>query len=59
MSTTVGDWYQRYLSAHDVDGLEIPITAVKFFTSEDEIPQSVREHAVEGSGPTGRGRDLA
>jgi uncharacterized protein (DUF169 family) len=48
MSTTVGDWYQRYLDAHDVAGLDIPITAVKFFTSEAEIPASVREHAVEG-----------
>ncbi|MHC4407372.1 MAG: DUF169 domain-containing protein [Planctomycetota bacterium] len=48
MSTTIGDWYERYLSAHDVPGLEIPITAVKLFTSEDEVPQSVREHAVEG-----------
>lgn len=47
MSTTVGDWYQRYLNAHDVDGLEIPITAVKFFTHEAEIPESVREHEVE------------
>ena len=46
MSTTIGDWYERYLSAHDVPGLEIPITAVKLFTSEDEVPQSVREHAV-------------
>ena len=48
MSTTVGDWYQRYLSAHDVAGLEIPITAVKLFTSEGEVPQSVRDHEVEG-----------
>jgi len=48
MSTTVGNWYERYLAAHEVAGLEIPITAVKFFTSESEIPQSVRDHAVEG-----------
>jgi uncharacterized protein (DUF169 family) len=48
MSTTVGDWYQRYIDAHEVDGLDIPITAVKLYPNGAEIPQSVRDHAVEG-----------
>ena len=48
MSTTLDAWYRRYLDAHDVAGLEIPVTAVKFYTDPDEVPSAVREHEVAG-----------
>ena len=46
MSTTLDAWYQRYLNAHDVEGLDIPVTAVKFFTDPSEVPAAVREHEI-------------
>jgi uncharacterized protein (DUF169 family) len=48
MSTTVGNWYQRYLDAHGVAGLEVPITAVKLYKHGDDVPGAVRGQEVEG-----------
>lgn len=39
--TAIGRMYQRYLAAHNVDGLEIPVTSVKFYKHDDEIPDEV------------------
>jgi uncharacterized protein (DUF169 family) len=41
--TTIGQWYERYLAAHKVAGLEIPFTAVKFYRHGQEVPPEVRE----------------
>ncbi|MHC4940940.1 MAG: DUF169 domain-containing protein [Planctomycetota bacterium] len=46
MSTTLNSWYRRYLGAHDVPGLEIPVTAVKFYSDPGEVPPAVREHEI-------------
>lgn len=47
MSTTLGSLYERYLNAHNVEGLDIPITAAKFYKAEDTIPSEVLEHSPE------------
>ncbi|MEN8161910.1 MAG: DUF169 domain-containing protein, partial [Myxococcota bacterium] len=48
--TTISEWYERYLAAHNVAGLEIPFTAVKFYEQGDVVPPAVR--AMEPSGLT-------
>jgi uncharacterized protein (DUF169 family) len=40
--TTIGEWYERYLAAHNVPGLEIPLTAVKFYHHDDVVPPEVQ-----------------
>jgi uncharacterized protein (DUF169 family) len=41
--TTIGLWYERYLAAHHVAGLEIPFTAVKFYQRGEVLPPEVCE----------------
>lgn len=41
--TTIGSLYERYIKAHNVEGLEIPMTAVKFYPEGEEIPSAVQE----------------
>jgi uncharacterized protein (DUF169 family) len=48
MTTTIGQWHQRYLAAHNVPGLEIPVTAVKFYEHGDMVPPEVREMQPQG-----------
>jgi hypothetical protein len=48
--TIISEWYARYLAAHNVPGLEIPFTAVKFYEHGDVVPPEVR--AMEPSGLT-------
>ncbi|MHC4077142.1 MAG: DUF169 domain-containing protein, partial [Planctomycetota bacterium] len=48
MTTTIGVLYDRYIQAHKVAGLEIPITAVKFYKQGDKVPDAVRDFAVDG-----------
>ncbi len=48
--TTISKWYERYLAAHNVPGLEIPFTAVKFYERGAVIPPEVR--AMEPTGLT-------
>lgn len=38
--TTIGEWNQQDLAAHNVSGLEIPSTAVKLF---DEVWLEMRD----------------
>ncbi len=40
--------YERYLAAHNIDDLEIPFTAVKFYRHEDEIPAELTDLVPEG-----------
>ena len=42
--TTINQLYSRLVDAMGVDGLEIPMTAVKFYKKEDEIPAPVKEN---------------
>ncbi len=37
--TTINQLYSRLISAMGVEDLEIPMTAVKFYKKEDEIPE--------------------
>ena len=46
MSKTLKSWYQRYINAHEVAGLDIPVTAVKFYSDAGEVPPAVREHEI-------------
>ncbi len=39
--SALNDLYTRMIDAMGVDGLEIPLTAVKFYKQEDEIPDAV------------------
>jgi len=48
MTTTIGKLYERYLKAHNVDGLEIPVTGAKFYRHGDDIPGPVRDLEAEG-----------
>ncbi|MBW2401281.1 MAG: DUF169 domain-containing protein [Deltaproteobacteria bacterium] len=48
--TTLSKWNQRYLAAHNVAGLEIPFTAVKFYEHGAVVPPEVR--AMEPKGLT-------
>ena len=43
MTTTIGSWHARYVKAHNVDGLDIPCTAVKFYKNDESIPEAVQE----------------
>ena len=42
--TTINQLYSRIIDAMGVEGLEIPMTAVKFYKKEDEIPAPVKEN---------------
>ena len=42
--TTINQLYSRLINAMGVEDLEIPMTAVKFYKKEDEIPGSVKEN---------------
>ena len=48
--TKIGQWYERYLAAHNVDGIEIPFTAIKFYKQGEDIPAAVS--ALESQGVT-------
>ena len=41
---TLNDMYKRMISAMGVRGLEIPMTAVKFFKQDDDLPQVVTDN---------------
>lgn len=47
-ATTVGSLYSRYLAAHNVEGLAVPMMAVKFYKHGEEIPQEVKDLSPEG-----------
>ncbi len=42
--TTINQLYSRLITAMGVEDLEIPMTAVKFYKKEDEIPESITEN---------------
>ncbi len=42
--TTINQLYSRLINAMGVEDLEIPMTAVKFYKKEDEIPELVKEN---------------
>ena len=42
--TTINQLYSRLINAMGVEDLEIPMTAVKFYKQEDEIPEPVTEN---------------
>jgi len=42
--TTINQLYSRLINAMGVEDLEIPMTAVKFYKKEDEIPEPVKEN---------------
>ena len=42
--TTINQLYSRLINAMGVEDLEIPMTAVKFYKQEDEIPEPVKEN---------------
>ncbi len=42
--TTINQLYTRLINAMGVEDLEIPLTAVKFYKKDDEIPGSVKEN---------------
>ena len=42
--TTINQLYSRLINAMGVEDLEIPMTAVKFYKEEDEIPEPVKEN---------------
>ena len=48
--TTMENWYERYLAAHKVSGLEIPCTGVKFYEHGAMVPPEVQ--AMEPKGLT-------
>jgi hypothetical protein len=42
--TTINHLYSGLINAVGVEDLEIPMTAVKFYKEEDEIPKPVKEN---------------
>ncbi len=47
-ATNAGRAYARYIAAHNVPGLEIPIACVKIYPRGAEIPPPVRDLAIGG-----------
>ena len=45
--STIDQLYKKMITAMDVEGLEIPMTAVKFFRHQDKIPEIVLEYKPE------------
>ena len=42
--TTINQLYSRLINAMGVEDLEIPLTAVKFYKKNDEIPEPIKEN---------------
>ncbi len=42
--TTINQLYSRLINAMGVEDLEIPLTAVKFYKKDDEIPEPIKEN---------------
>ena len=42
--TTINQLYSRLINAMGVEDLEIPLTAVKFYKNDDEIPEPIKEN---------------
>lgn len=45
--TRLNELYQRMIQGMNAEGLEIPVTAIKFYKQEDEIPEAVLACEVE------------
>ncbi|MCP4723666.1 MAG: DUF169 domain-containing protein [bacterium] len=45
--SAINQLYKRMIAAMGIEGLDIPMTAVKFFRNEDEIPDQVLEYEPE------------